>query len=458
MMEKLALAVDGGSAAFAGMTGHREPKIGVEEFFAIAERFCFSAEALDRIRASVSNDDLPDGAANLARYYCPFPDRVKGSALEALARETFGVRYALPTSSGTGALHSAFVAAGVGPGTEVVVPAIGFMATAAAVMMAGGVPVFCDVDTSLHMDPRKIADVITPRTVALAPTHHWGGVADMAAIMAIAQEHGLKVIEDCAQSPGARYKGQSVGSIGDLGCFSISAYKIIGGGEGGMITTNDERLYERACQVAECGGLWREDRFAPPRYDGELFVGTNYRMSELEAAVDVVQLGKLGDVVRRHHAVKTQIAAALGTYREIVPQKTNDAEGEVGYMLRFFPETVALGERIVAALKAEGIPCSTRGDKASPDWHQYSDMFPVILKAPMAAGCSPLTDPRYIEAGGDASYARGDCPVADDLYRREIKVTLDQWYSAEDCSNIALGINKVLSAYCTEDAKAASWL
>ncbi|NIA21124.1 MAG: hypothetical protein GWP05_03930 [Anaerolineaceae bacterium] len=99
-----------------------------------------------------------------------------------------------------------------------------------------------------------------------------------------------------------------------------------------------------------------------------------------------------------------------------------------------------------------------RGDKASPDWHQYSDMFLVILKAPMAAGCSPLTDPRYVDAGGEAGYSRGDCPVADDLYSREIKISLDQWYSAEDCSNIVQRINKVLSACCTEDPKAAKWL
>ena len=267
------------------------------------------------------------------------------------------MKYALAVSSGTGALHAAFVAAGVGPGTEVIVPAIGFMATAASVLLAGGVPVFCDVDESLHMDPAKIEARITPRTVALAPTHHWGGVADMDPILKIARRHNLKVVEDCAQSPGAKYRGKYVGSIGDLGCFSISAYKIIGGGEGGLVTTNDERLYERACQLAECGGLWRKDRFAPPRYEGELFVGTNYRMSDLEAAVDVVQLGKLDDVVRRFHDVKTRIVRQLKPFRQIVPQKMNDADGQIGYLLRFFPQTTELGGKIVAALKAEGVSC-----------------------------------------------------------------------------------------------------
>ena len=454
-MEKL--AIDGGKKAFEKRDGKKEPKIGVEEFMAVAARFGFKPEALSRLRAAVTNDDLMDGAANFARYYCPLPDLVVGGKFEALAREKFGVKYALGVSSGTAALHAAFVAVGVGPGTEVIVPAVGFMATAAAVALAGGVPVFCDVDTSLHLDPKKIEAAITPRTVAMAPTHHWGGLADMEAIMAIARRRGLKVVEDCAQSPGAKYKGRYVGSIGDLGCFSISAYKIIGGGEGGLVTTSDERLYERACQLAECGGLWRKDRFAPPRYEGELFVGTNYRMSELEAAIDLVQLGKLDDVVRRFHEVKTRVARQLKACREIVPQKVNDVAGEIGYLLRFFPASDELGQKIVAALKAEGISASMRGSKGKPDWHQYSYMFPITTKTAPAAGASPFTDPRYLAKGGQVEYARGDCPVADDLYNRCINVSLDQWYSGQDCDSMAAGINKVLAAYCTEDASARPW-
>ena len=138
VMEKL--AIDGGPKAFAKMQGRREPKLGVDEFLALARRFGFNAEAMQRLRSAVSNDDIQGGEANLARYYCPYPELVSGTKFEALAREKFGVKHALSVSSGTAALHAAFVAAGVGPGTEVVVPAIGFMATAAAVMIAGGVP------------------------------------------------------------------------------------------------------------------------------------------------------------------------------------------------------------------------------------------------------------------------------------------------------------------------------
>ena len=448
------LALHGGPKSVARIEGKGDPKVGLDEFMALAERFGFSESALGKIREAVDPEDLGSGA-RLEGYRV---ERASRAAYEQLAREIFGVKYALGISSGTAALHSAFVAAGVGPGTEVICPAIGFYATAGAVVHAKGIPVFCDVDASLGMDPSKIEAMITPRTVAIAPTQVMGSVCDMDAIMAVARKHNLKVIEDCAQSCGGKFNGRFVGTFGDLGCFSISVYKIVGGGEGGLILTDDERLYERAHQLAECGGLWRPDRFAPPRYEGELFSGTNYRMSELEATVDTVQLGKMPETVARYRAVKKRVLGQLKTYREIVPQKRNDPEGEVGYMLRFFPETFDLGEKIIEALKAEGIGAGMRGKDAPPDWHVYSHMFPITLKAGATEEGCPFTCPIYRERGGDVAYARGDCPVADDLFDRNISIGLNQWYTAGDCRNIASGINKVLSATCTEDPGATPWV
>ncbi len=451
------LAVNGGPRAVPGIEGREQPKIAVDEFMSIAERFGFAPEALSRIRGAIREGDLDPGPY-LARYGSTYKPRTKGEDLEAAARELFGVKHALGVSSGTAALHSAFVAVGVGPGTEVICPAIGFFATAAAVVEARGVPVFCDVDESLHMDPTKVEARITPRTVAIAPTHVMGSVCDMDPILEVARRHNLKVVEDCAQSPGGRYKGRPVGTLGDIGCFSISCYKIVGAGEGGLVLTNDQRLYERAANLAECGGLWRPDRFAPPRYEGELFCGTNYRLSELEAAVDVIQLGRLAGVVQRHHDVKLRILKQLKTYREIVPQKLNDAEGEIGYLLRFFPQDSGLGKEIVQALQAEGIDASIRGPNARPDWHVYSWMFPITLQSCATEVNCPYECPHYLERGGRAHYARGDCPVADDLFDRAVNIWLSQWHSPEDCDAIARGIDKVLSAYCTEESKGARWL
>ncbi|MGO8748141.1 MAG: DegT/DnrJ/EryC1/StrS family aminotransferase [Thermoguttaceae bacterium] len=460
------LAIDGGPKAFAKMRGKKRPKIGIEEFMSIAERFGFSANALARIRSAISEEDLGAGPT-LSRFATAQPPATKGSAFEKVAREILGVKYAMGVSSGTGALHAAMVAVGVGPGTEVIVPAIGFFATAAAVVMSKGVPVFCDVDQSLGMDPRKIEPLITPRTVAIVPTCVMGAVPDMDPILAAARKHHLKVIEDCAQSPGAKYRGRSMGTLGDMGCFSISAYKIVGGGEGGLLVANDLRLFERACQLCECGGLTRPDRFAPPRYEGELFCGTNYRLSELEAAVDLVQLQKMPELVRRYNAIKRSILGQLRTYRQIVPQRSNDPQGEAGYTIRFFPQSVELGRKIAAAFNAEGVgvgnfiwpaECSIRGPEAAPDWHVYSHMFPVTLKTDATQpGCS-FNCPTYRERGGRVEYRRGDCPVADDLFDRNIMIWLDPCYSEEDCRDIAAGINKVLSAYCTEDPDATRWI
>jgi len=450
------LALQGGMKAVTKIEGRGKPKIGVPEFLSVAERFGLSPRARRKIRAVLQEEDLGSGPF-LANYYSGLKE-TKVQAFERAAREIFGVKHAIGVSSGTGAVHSALVAAGVGPGTEVICPAIGFFATAAAVVQAKGIPIFCDVDESLGMDPAKIEPLITERTVALAPTHVMGSVCDMGAIMKIARKHKLMVVEDCAQSCGGRFQGRYVGTFGDLGCFSISAYKTVGGGEGGLVLTNKKRLWERANGVIECGGLWRPDRFAPPRYKGELFCGTNYRMSELEAAVDVVQLRKMEATTNRFRTVKRRILDRLRTYRQVVPKKRNDPNGEVGYLLRFYPETIELGEKIVKALGAEGIDCEMRGRNAPPNWHVYSYMYPVTLQSGATPENCPFECPLYRERGGAVEYARGDCPVADDLFDRVITVNLNQWFSARDCRNIAGGINKVLSAYCTEDAKAPRWI
>jgi len=450
------LALEGGLKAVTTLKGKGKPKIGKDEFMAVVERFGLPAATVQRVGAAVSDADFAGGPF-LANYYSGLKETAN-QAFARVAHTTFGSKYVLPISSGTAALHAAFVAAGVGPGKEVILSAIGFYATAMAVAMAKGVPVFCDVDESLHMDPKKIEALINKRTVCIAPTHVMGSVANMPAIMKVAKKHKLTVVEDCAQSCGGKVKGRYVGTFGDLGIFSISAYKIVGGGEGGLVVTNDEKMYDAACMLYEGGGLTRPVRFAPERYPGELFVGTNYRMSELEAAMDAAQLKKMPPLVKRFHDSKLRIPSQLKTYQEITPQKLNDPDGEIGYTLRFFPATIELGHKIVAALNAEGVGCGMRGENGAPDWHIYHDMFPLVLQKGGPGDDCPFGCERYKKAGGKVDYKRGLCPVADDLFDRVISVGMNQWYSASDCKQIAGAINKVLGAYCTEDAKGAKWV
>lgn len=432
------LAIHGGEKAFAGAEGKAIRKHGMEEFLAMAKRFAFKPEAIARMQEMFSDEDMDGHGPVFARYWSTFPKPSSCEGFEARARELFGSPYALGVSSGTAALHAAMVAVGAGPGKEVVVPSLGFMATAVAVALTGATPVFCDVDHSLQLDPDKLEACISENTVAVAPTHHWGVVADMDPIMAIATRHKIRVIEDCAQSPGATYKGRMVGTIGDIGCFSISAYKIIGGGEAGLLLCKDQRLFERANQLAECGGLWRENRFAVPRYEGELFVGTNYRMSELEAAIDRVQLDRLEGIVSRTRTSFHRVASQLLRCREIQPQKLNDAQGLVGYQLRFFPQSYELAGELSKAIRAEGVGCGYRGKDMKPDWHRSCDMYPLAdhLKA----------------------HSNVDCPVGSDLYARELSIGIAQSWTAEDCDGVAAAINKVLRAMCTVDENAAAWM
>jgi dTDP-4-amino-4,6-dideoxygalactose transaminase len=433
------LALEGGAKAISRFEGQAPPKIGVEDFLALARRFGFSDAAMQRLAQAVSDSDLPEHGPTLAKYATTHPKPAAGEAFERRARELFGSPFALGVSSGTAALHAAMVAVGAGPGKEVIVPGLGFMATAIAVALTGATPVFCDVDHSLQIDPGKIEACITPRTVAIAPTHHWGVVADLDPILRLARKHSLLVIEDCAQSPGASYKGKPVGTLGDIGCFSISAYKIIGGGEGGLVLCRDQRLFDRVNQLAECGGLWRPRRFDPPRYEGELFVGANYRMSELEAAIDTVQLDKLATFVGGYRQAFTRIARQLLPVREVTPQRLNDAAGAIGYQMRFFPRDEALRARLVAAMKAEGLPVGSRGSAAGPDWHVARDMFPL-------------------RHGPQQARNLDQCPVAADLYFREISLHLDHGWTSGDADMVAAAMNKVLAACCTVDPAAPRWM
>ena len=191
-----------------------------------------------------------------------------------------------------------------------------FFASCAAIVGAKAIPVIAEVDETLTIDPADIEKKITPATKGIVCVHMRGVPCDMDAIMAIAKKHDLRVIEDCAQDCGATYKGKFVGTFGDCGCFSFQYHKTITAGEGGALLTNDDRLYARACSYHDTAACWRPDRFAPQRFEGELFCGSNFRMSELCGAVMCAQLDRLdylNEAMRSHLArIKSQIKDTKG--------------------------------------------------------------------------------------------------------------------------------------------------
>lgn len=205
--------------------------------------------------------------------------------LEEKFAKYIGVEHAVATNSGTAAIHIALATVGVGPGDEVIVPAITFFSTATAVMHQNAVPIFADVELgTCNLDPEDFRRRITEKTKAVIPVHLYGGSAEMDAIMEYAEESGVYVIEDAAQAHGAEYKGRKVGSIGRIGCWSFYATKNMTTGEGGMITTNDDDIAEKARIIRNHGMVSRDDH---------VMLGYNYRMNELQAAIGVVQLPKL---------------------------------------------------------------------------------------------------------------------------------------------------------------------
>lgn len=451
-MNKSKLAINGGDKAIEGFEGKGQPKIGDEEFLEIANVWGYSQETIDKIKEVIEEDNLGGGPSLVA-----YTSESRMYQLAAEAAKLFDVKYVIPVTSGTAALHCAYIAADICQGAEVIIPGFTFMATAMAVVVSGGLPVWCEIDESMTIDPDDVEKRITPRTKAIAPVHMSGYICDMDAIMDIAERHNLMVIEDCAQSCGDYFHGKRVGTIGDLGCFSISSYKTTGGSEGGLVMTNDEKLYHRAIQWAEAGGLWRPDRFALPRWEGELFCGVNYRMPELSAAVNLVQLGKMDAQLSRWRANKKRILASLPIYNETKPQMIHDLDGEHGHSLGFFVGTAEEAERVAAALRAEGVGCGTRGRSDGRDWHIYKYMSPIMDKLPATSDGYPWIDQK---TGKEfpVEYSPDMCHRTLDLISRRVSVGINQWWTENDCQQVTAAMTKVFDALYTRDPKGEKWL
>ncbi len=267
---------------------------------------------------------------HLARYGASGTSRT--DRFETELAEAMEVQHALAVNSGTSALIAALVGAGIGPGDEVLVPAYTWVSTAAAPLAVGAVPVLVEIDESLTMDPADLRAKITPHTKAVIPVHMLNLVCNMDAIMAIAAEHELVVIEDACQAIGVRYKGRRTGSIGHAGAFSFNQHKNITSGEGGALVTNDERIYTRASMYHDVGSYTR-DHWSPS--DEPLFVGVNYRMPELSAATLRPQLKRLDRQLERRARRRQVVADELSGRRGLRPSPHHDPSSAVALTVLF---------------------------------------------------------------------------------------------------------------------------
>ena len=378
----------------------------------------------------------------LFRYYGPKDSPSKVKALEEQYAEFTGSRHCLALNSCTSALISALVAAGVGPGDEVIVPAYTFFATCAAVVAARAIPIVAEVDKSLTMDPADFERKITARTKAVIPVHMRGIPAKIDRIVEIARRHKLVVIEDVAQANGGTYRGKPLGSFGDVGCFSLQFHKIITSGEGGILVTNSDLLYTRAQAYHDVAACWRKDRFAPPEFEGEIFFGVNFRMSELTGAVALAQFRKLDLLLSRMRTNKKRIKDRIRDIKGLEFRDVNDEAGDTSICLVFYLPKAEQVEAIVKALRAEGVEAGGIYDKGVPDWHIYPHWKMLIDKMmPTVKGC-PFNCP---QSGPVPDYKADDCPRTMEWLGRSVHLDIPPQLTEMDCDQIVEGIHKVLS-------------
>jgi len=376
----------------------------------------------------------------LFRYYGPNPGESKAALLEEEFAAFMGVRHALAVTSGTAALMTGLAGLGIGPGMEVIVPAYTWIATASAVAALGAVPIIAEVDESLTLDPQDFENKITPYTRAVIPVHMRGAPCQMDAIQKIAAAHNLAVLEDAAQANGASYLGRRLGSWGDGGAFSLQFNKIITSGEGGMLTTSTDEVYERAVMFHDVVGGQRnhvpEDRILP---------GINFRMPELLAAVGLVQLRRLDSLLEamrvRKRMLKESIEAAVQS-KGIQFRRQNDPEGEAGLCLVMIMPEAKLAEQVSQALSAEGLGNWHLYRSEVVDYHVYAHWTPILNQRSWSEQDSPWKHhPRPIE------YRRDMCPHSLDLLSRCVHLDISPDLSNSNLEEMSEALNKVLGAF-----------
>ena len=352
---------------------------------------------------------------------------------EKMICDRFKTKNTLGISSGTAAIITALKALGIGPGDKVILPASTFVASAGAVVMAGAVPVFAEIDDSLNIDPYDIKRVADKHTKAVMPVPTMGNPCQMDIIVDIANSLGLKVIEDVAQSFGSMYKGKYSGTYGNIGCFSLQMNKTITTGEGGAVITDDDKLYERAVRYHDHGMFREKEGFLSMKEEEDIFIGQNYRMSEFTGAVAIEQLKKLELIINSFKNISRYIEKNISDIKGITLRRINDPDGYTGNAVMFTLKTRDLAKEFRHALNAENISAQAfYGGRTV-----Y--MMPQILNK-MTADKSGFP---FNHFENEIKYYEGLCPVSEDLLSRNVTIKISPLYSKKDSEDIVEGIRKV---------------
>ena len=350
----------------------------------------------------------------------------------------YGVQYSVATSSGTAAIHVALGAAGITAGDEVITSPITDQGSVIGILYQNAIPVFADVLTDTYnLDPASIEANITERTKAILAVHLAGNCCDMDAIMAIARKHKLKVIEDCAQSYLAEYKGRLAGTIGDYGCFSTNDFKHISTGDGGIVTINSGLHEDYSIANAFADKNYQRFETKTDR-TGIHSLAPNYRMTELQGAVGIAQLDKLAWICGKRREYGTLLTAGLTGISGIHPPQITEG-GSSSYWFYLFRLDMNLlkgtVDEFVAALNAEGIPC-VRGYIPEPVYMQ-----------PMFQNKEAYPGTNYPFSLSDVSYDKGICPHAEEILQTSVRIGISEFYTARDMEEIIAAIRKVTAYY-----------
>ena len=415
------LAIDGGAPARSRRDSSLAP----------------GGQAIDEAEEQAVLDVLR--AKRLFRFSGHEGSESKADRFERAFASAVGTAHALAVTSGTAALISGLQGIGIGPGDEVILPAYTWMASATAVLAVGGIPIIAEIDESLTLDPADVERKISPHTKAIMPVHMRGAMARMDAILDVAKRHGLRVIEDCAQGNGASFQGRRLGSIGDVGCFSLQFSKIITTGEGGMVTTSDQRVWQRAFMFHDVAA-WNRLEIA----DVEVLWGANFRMPEMPAALGLVQLGRLQGIVEAARARKEMLLAGINSTaadKGVTFRDVPDPEGDSAITLAMFVETPAKAQSVAHALNAENISAGVLYRPERQDIHVYAHWLPVLSKR------------TWTETGGPWRWARRDiayspdmCQRSLDILARSVVLNVDPYMSNSDVEETIDGVTKVLDA------------